>query len=74
MPVDDETKGVDRRLLLMSAWTIPVVASFALGGVASAGEKIWGGTMNTSVGSGALARTANGSLSGAAKTVVPKPR
>ena len=74
MPVDDETKGVNRRLLLMSAWTVPVVASFALGGVASAGEKIWGGTMNTSMGPGALARTPNASLGSSAKTATPKPK
>jgi hypothetical protein len=74
MPVDDETKGVNRRLLLMSAWTVPVVASFALGGVASAGEKIWGGTMNSSVGAGAMARTPNGSLGSPAKTATPKPK
>ena len=36
MPDDSEGKGVNRRLLLMSAWTTPVVASFALGGLASA--------------------------------------
>lgn len=36
MPDDNETKGTNRRLLLMSAWTAPVVASFALGGLASA--------------------------------------
>lgn len=74
MPVDDETKGVDRRLLLMSAWTIPVVASFALGGVASAGEKIWGGTMNGTLGTAPPSKTSNASLSGAAKTAAPKPK
>lgn len=74
MPVDSQGKGVDRRLLLMSAWTVPVVASFALGGVATAGEKIWGGVGNSSIGAGVLSKTSNASLDARAKRVDPRPR
>lgn len=51
-----QNKGVNRRLLLLSAWTAPVVASFALGGMQSAPRTFTG---NTSMGSGAMTRTAN---------------
>ena len=56
MSTDSQNKGVNRRLLLLSAWTAPVVASFALGGMQSAPRTFTG---NTSVGSGAITRSAN---------------
>lgn len=74
MSAENESKGVDRRLLLMSAWTVPVVASFALGGVATAGEKIWGGGMNGSVGPNTISKTSNASVGVRPRTVTPKPR
>ena len=74
MPVDDETKGVNRRLLLLSAWTVPVVASFALGGLASAGEKPWVRTFNASRGVSPMSRGSNATLRAPATTAVPKPK
>ena len=56
MSNDSQKGGVNRRLLLLSAWTAPVVASFALGGMQSA-PRIFTG--NTTIGSGAIARSAN---------------
>lgn len=56
MSKDSENRGVNRRLLLLSAWTAPVVASFALGGMQSAPRTFTG---NTTFGSGAIARSAN---------------
>ena len=73
MSAGNESKGVDRRLLLMSAWTVPVVASFALGGVATAGQKIWGGGVNASYGGNVMSRTANGDRGVRAKGA-PKPK
>lgn len=73
MSAGNESKGVDRRLLLMSAWTVPVVASFALGGVATAGQKIWGGGVNASIGGNMMSRTANGDRGVRAKAA-PTPK
>ena len=74
VPVNPESKGVDRRLLLLSAWTIPVVASFALGGLATAGERIWGGVGNASLGLNAMSKTSNAAIGAPVKTAIPKPK
>ena len=72
MSGDRENKGVDRRLLLLSAWTVPVVASFALGGLATAGEKVWSSGGNASMSTNVMSKTSNGAT--AKKTAVPKPK
>lgn len=74
VPADPESKGVDRRLLLLSAWTIPVVASFALGGLATASETIWTGVGNASLSGSAMSKTSNATKGAPAKTALPKPK
>lgn len=71
MPNDNQAGSLNRRLLLMSAWTAPVVASFALGGMAVAGSILG----NASLSGGALvSRNPNGTLLGPAVKTPVKPK
>lgn len=69
MPNDNQASSLNRRLLLMSAWTAPVVASFALGGLAVAGSIL----SNTTLGA-SISRHPNGTLWPAAKAAPKKPK
>ena len=57
MANDIDPKGVNRRALLLSAWSAPVVASFALSGMQTAPGMHWG---NNTLGPAVIARGANG--------------